>query len=123
MAQGRRQKHCFLSQIVLARRRFNFISEIQNTQGNTFYDDAKIEKAFIEYFSDIYTDNGRRNWIIGNLNWSCIYHVQAADLIRNLEEKEVISGINFLAATKLLDQMDSLSNSSKSTGTFSNLIA
>lgn len=67
----------------MARRRLNFISKIQNIQGDIFYANADIEKAFIDYFSNIYMENNIRNWLIGNLHWSCISPVQASNLTRN----------------------------------------
>lgn len=83
----------------MTRRRLNFISKIQNIQGDIFYA-ADIEKAFIDYFNDIYMENNIRNWLIGNLHWSCISPVQASNLTRNFEEKEVYSCIKSLGSNQ-----------------------
>lgn len=48
----------FFPEIVMARRPFNFISEIQSINGGNYY-----------YFIDIYTDNIDGNQMIGNLDW------------------------------------------------------
>lgn len=49
----------------MARRPFNFISEIQSVNGESYY-----------YFIDIYTDNTNGNQMIGNLDWHPISPAQ-----------------------------------------------
>lgn len=62
----------YFHKVCMARCRFNFISEIQDSQEVTHLLDSNIEKAFLHYFSDIYQNTTNVSWLIGNLNWRTI---------------------------------------------------
>lgn len=92
----------YFHKICMAHRRFNFISEIQDGQNVIQYSDSGIEKAFIDYFNEVYQNAPQCKWLIGNLNWRPITGAQAISLMQPFTEAEVLSSINLLGSNKTL---------------------
>lgn len=90
----------YFHKICLARRRFNFISEIQDGQNIAQCSDSGIEKAFIDHFNEVFQNAPHEKWLIGNLNWRPITEAQATSLVLPFTEAEVLSKVNLLGNNK-----------------------
>lgn len=65
--------------------------------------DQDIEKAFIDYFLDIYTKREDSPWMIGNLNWRVIDNDLAASLTTPFTDAEVVTAYRLWVTIKLRD--------------------
>lgn len=90
----------YFHKICMAHRRFNFISEIQDGQNIIQYLDSGIEKAFIDYFNEVYQNAPQCKWLIGNLKWRPITGAQAISLMQPFTEAKVLNSINLLGSNK-----------------------
>lgn len=83
-------------------------------QGTSLMHDDDIEVEFISFYKRLYTKKDGIRYLPSSLNWDPISSSHNLALEAPLKEEEVWHVIQEVVQTNLLDQTDSLLNSSKS---------
>lgn len=94
------ENSAYFHKVCIARRRYNFIAEIQNEENISLFTDDKIKATFLNFFHKIYISTKSDSWLADKLDWRCIDIADALQLIRPFEDQKVFECINSMSNNK-----------------------